>query len=137
MKGPAFIDSNIWLYAFLKQDEEKRETAKKLIKSIKSNSLYVSTQIINEVSFNLTKNKFPESEIKEILSSFYNDFRVVCFSEKIMLKASGLREKYFVSFWDSLVISAAIEAKCTALYSEDMQHNQVIEKKLKIINPFK
>ncbi len=73
---------------------------------------------------------------KEIISSFYNDFRVIPFSEELILRASDLREKYSVSFWDSLVLSTAIEAECKYLYSEDMQHNQIIEKTLKIVNPF-
>lgn len=136
MKGPVFVDSNIWLYSFLKQDERKREIAKTLIKSISSSSLFLSTQIVNEVCFNLKKNNFPEMEIKEILSSFYRDFKVIPCDEKIMLRASDLREKYSISFWDSLVLAIAIKARCMILYTEDMQHNQVIEKKLKIINPF-
>ncbi len=137
MTSPVFIDSNIWLYSFLKQEEEKRKASKKLIKSIKQDRIYVSTQIINEVCYNLKKNNFPETEIKEILSSFYSDFKVIHFTGKIMLNASELREKYFFSFWDSLVIASALSEECAVIYSEDMQHNQTIEKKLKIINPFK
>ena len=44
--------------------------------------------------------------------------------------------KYNYSFYDSLIIAAAIESGCSILYSEDMQHNQLIEEKLKIVNPF-
>ncbi len=64
MKEPVFIDSNVWLYSFLKQEETKRNSAKKLIKSIKPGSICVSVQIINEVSFNIKRNKFHESEIQ-------------------------------------------------------------------------
>lgn len=137
MKEPVFIDSNIWLYSFLRQDEEKRKTAKKLIKSSKRKSTFVSTQIINEVCFNLKKNSVPESEIKEILTSFYSDYKVIYFSEAIMYNASELREKYSISFWDSLVMAAALTRDCKILYSEDMQHGQVFEDKLTIKNPFK
>jgi predicted nucleic acid-binding protein len=42
-----------------------------------------------------------------------------------------------VSYWDSLIISSALESGCKILYTEDMHHNQIIEGKLKIINPFK
>ena len=139
MKRPVFIDSNIWLYSFLKQEEaeEKRKSAKRLIKSIKQGYICVSILIINEVCYNLKKNGFPESEIKEILISFYSDFKVIRFTGEIMLKASELREKHSFSFWDSLVIAAALSDECAVIYSEDMQHNQTIEKKIKIINPFK
>jgi predicted nucleic acid-binding protein len=137
MRTPVFVDSNIWLYAFLKQEEKKRKKAKKLIKSIKNDSLWISTQIINEVCFNLRKNNFPESEIREIVSSFYNDYRVVYFKKEIMINASEFRERYSLSFWDSLVIASALSVSCGTLYSEDMHHNQIIESKLRIINPFK
>ena len=40
------------------------------------------------------------------------------------------------SYWDSLIIAAALEAGCTTLYSEDLQHKQVIEGVLTILNPF-
>ena len=136
MTNLVFIDSNIWLYSFLKQEEEKRKTAKKLIKSIKQECIFVNTQIINEVCYNLKKNNFPEVEIKGILSSFYSDFNVSHFTGEIMLNASKLRGKYSLSFWDSLIIASALSEECTLIYSEDMQHNQTIEKKLKIINPF-
>ncbi len=49
---------------------------------------------------------------------------------------TNIREKYRYSYYDSLVISAALYANCTVLYSEDMQHGQIIENKLKIVNPF-
>jgi predicted nucleic acid-binding protein len=47
-----------------------------------------------------------------------------------------MRRRYAVSFWDSLVIASALEAQASVLYSEDLQHEQVIEDRLKIINPF-
>jgi len=133
----AFIDSNIWLYSFLKQHEARRLQAKELIASLRKKALiFVSSQVINEVCFNLLKNGVPEDEIKGIIDSFYSDFSVIEFSQAVIRRASDLREKYSLSFWDSLVLSSALEADCNVLYSEDMQHNQVIEKKLKIINPF-
>ncbi|MEI6154767.1 MAG: DNA-binding protein, partial [Deltaproteobacteria bacterium] len=45
--------------------------------------------------------------------------------------------KYQYSYYDSLIISSALEKKCQILYSEDMQDGQTIEKTLKIVNPFK
>jgi predicted nucleic acid-binding protein len=137
MNEPVFIDSNIWLYSFLRQDEEKRKAAKTLIKSCIRKFTFVSTQIINEVCFNLKKNNVPESEIKEILTSFYSDYKVIYFTEAIMCNASDLREKYSISFWDSLVVAAALTRNCKILYSEDMQNGQIFEGQLKIKNPFK
>jgi predicted nucleic acid-binding protein len=51
--------------------------------------------------------------------------------------AYQLRTKYSVSYWDSLIIASALENVCSTLYSEDMQHQLIIENKLCIINPLK
>ena len=40
------------------------------------------------------------------------------------------------SLYDALIISSALEANCSILYSEDMHHGHCIDKRLKIVNPF-
>ena len=62
--------------------------------------------------------------------------RVFVNNPETIKKAIEIANKYGFSFYDSLIINAAIESGCKMLYSEDMQHGQVIEKKLTIINPF-
>jgi len=47
-----------------------------------------------------------------------------------------MKEKYGYSWWDSLVLSAALGNGCSILYSEDLQHKQIIENSLEIVNPF-
>ncbi len=54
----------------------------------------------------------------------------------IFIQACDIREDYNISYYDSLIVSSAIDAKCTILYSEDMQHSLTIDS-LTIINPFK
>ncbi|MEY3882473.1 MAG: hypothetical protein RIQ94_3269 [Pseudomonadota bacterium] len=51
-------------------------------------------------------------------------------------KSAEIALRYQFSNWDSLIIAAALLAKCDILYSEDMQHNQVIDGQLTILNPF-
>ena len=71
----------------------------------------------------------------------WNKDRIVCYSlvsaneseQKCLME---LIEKYQYSYWDSLLLASSLENKCSIIYSEDMQHEQIIEKKLKIINPF-
>jgi predicted nucleic acid-binding protein len=57
-------------------------------------------------------------------------------SDSTILEAFRIAERYGFSFYDSLIISAALESGCNTLYSEDMQHGQLIENRLKIVNPF-
>jgi len=51
-------------------------------------------------------------------------------------KAINLNERYKYSYYDCLIIAAALEAECSVLYTEDMHHNHLIEDKLRITNPF-
>ena len=44
--------------------------------------------------------------------------------------------KYGFSFWDSMIVAAALDNHCSILYSEDLHHEQIIEGKLQIVNPF-
>ena len=50
-------------------------------------------------------------------------------------KVEADKKKGKVSFWDSLIVASAIENQCSILYTEDMQNGQIIEDRLKIVNP--
>lgn len=54
-----------------------------------------------------------------------------------LTKASELREKYSLSYWDSLIVASALTADCEILYSEDMQDGLRVEQRLDIVNPVK
>jgi len=139
-KELVLIDSNIWLYSFLRvEDKSKYEYITKFLKEIITNSyIVITTQIINEVSYNLKrKGNFTEEEIRLIIQKFNDKFIMIEFTIDILLKASYLREKYNFSFWDSLIVGSAIKSGCKRLYSEDMQDGLIVENELKIINPFK
>jgi len=131
-----FIDSNIWLYSLLDTGEaEKTEAAQALIKSSEA---IVSPQVISEVCANLVKKaKMPEAEIRKFVEGIYAKHRVVEFDTRVFLFASELREEYALSFWDSLIVSAAFLSGAEIVYSEDMQDGLIIRESLQIINPFK
>jgi predicted nucleic acid-binding protein len=133
MKDKIFIDSNIFLYAFSDKDLSKQEVSAKIVKQNHT----ISTQVLNEVSNNMIKKlNFSNKEIEKFISSCYVQYDIVDFSKEIFIKASQIRDKYNISYYDSLILSSAINSKCDILYSEDMQHNQKLEN-LTIINPFK
>lgn len=128
------MDSNIWLYAFNRaQDEAKHQIAKSIVAK---GELWISTQVINEVCKNLIqKAKFGETQIAGLISAFYQRCQVVTLSEETLLKASQLRSRYQLSYWDSLIVSAALRANVEILYSEDMQNRLKIDNRLTICNP--
>ena len=134
MEDKIFVDSNIWLYAFMEVGE-KKETALGIIS--KENCI-LSTQIINEVCVNLIKKAdYGEEDISKLVKSFYRKYQIENIDKDTILKSSALRAKVEISYWDSLVIASAVKSGCKIIYTEDMQHNQKIEGKLKIIDPFR
>ncbi len=134
-KPEVFIDTNLWLYAFIESDDSTKTGIARTL--IKDTNPVISTQVINEVCVNLIrKANFNEEQITQLIESFYQKYPVVELNKSILLDASRLRQRYSLSFWDSLVIASALYTNVSTLYSEDLQHGIVIEKGLRIINPF-
>ena len=131
-----FVDTNIWLYAFVEGDDlRKSADAKSLLEA--SGTVIVSPQVINEECVNLIKKaQFSEQQVQQLIESFYAKYVVVEVSKALLLKASGLREQYAFSLWDSTIVSSALHAGASVLYSEDMQAGLVVENRVRIINPF-
>lgn len=129
-----FVDTNIWLYALMENNDIKQEKARSLI--IEPN-IIISTQVINEICYNLKKKTdYSENEMNQLIENLYNKYTVSVFTKSTLISASELRNTYSISFWDSLITATAIHSDCIILYSEDMQHGQVILDKLRIVNPF-
>ncbi len=134
-----FIDTNIWLYAFVvnennREQERKGQIARELIRK---STPVISTQVINEVCVNLLKQaKFSEEEISRLIRAFYDKYPVIGMRKDIMLSASYLRGRYSLSYWDSLIVAAGLRAGVNILYSEDMQDGLIVEGRLEIRNPF-
>jgi predicted nucleic acid-binding protein len=131
-----FIDSNIWLYALIQsQDRKKHEIANEITRS---ENIFISTQVINEVCSNLIKKtSLNTKEIQGVITGFYQTCTVISFNESILLKAADLRIQYHLSYWDSLIVASALFAEVKFLLSEDMQHSLVVEKSVEIVNPFR
>ncbi|MBX3292322.1 MAG: PIN domain-containing protein [Acidobacteria bacterium] len=131
-----FVDTNVWFYAISEQDAELREIAQSLI-SEPYHGICISTQVINELCFNLKrKASFSEEEIGKLIRSFYASYEVLSLNRKVLLRASKLRRDFSISFWDGLLLAAAAEAGAEIFYSQDMQNGLMIENGLKVINPF-
>lgn len=133
MKDKVFIDSNIFLYAFCDKDKEKQIKASKII----LDGGAISVQVINEVSANMLKKlNFSNDGIKEFIISCLNRYKIINVEPSTLLKAVEIRKQYNISYYDSSIIAAAIEANARILYSEDMQDSLAISE-LTIVNPFK
>jgi predicted nucleic acid-binding protein len=130
-----FVDSNVWLYAFIDADDPAKSAAAREL--VQSTTAVVSTQVVNEVSVNLLRRAgFSEERVRELIRSFYEKYRVVELTEPVLLRASGLRERHSLSYWDGLILAAALEAGVGVVCTEDMQDGLIVEGTLRIMNPF-
>lgn len=135
MRDKYFLDTNILIYAFSVDELEKQEVALNLIDL--GNTL-ISNQVINEIcNIFLKKFKLSTNEIEEAILELDSILDVVSFNISTQIKALKLKEKYQFQYFDALIVATALENKCKVLYSEDMQHELIVENRLQIINPFK
>jgi len=116
----------------------KPNKAKIAEKTIDFFDCIISTQVLNEVCNILTK-KYPttKDKIKRVLQSIQGNCTTVTVTTDYSPKALDYHSKYSVSYYDALIIVAALEADCKYLISEDMQDGLIIDKKLQIVNIFK
>jgi predicted nucleic acid-binding protein len=94
---PRFVDTNIWLYAFI---ESGHTAQRQIAKTVVSQSeIVVSVQVINETCVNLLKKAAtPEATIRQLVTSFYDKYTVIDFDLNVLLTASELRERYSYRF---------------------------------------
>lgn len=130
-----FIDTNVFVYSLLaNQALEKHRTA---IEVLSLTDLALSSQVVNELATVLgTKGKLREPELRRILDDIYLSYDVFDQTSDDIFRAFSLRERYQLSYWDSLIVATALRAVAKQLFIEDMQHGLVIESCLTIWNPF-
>ena len=140
MPAKVFVDTNIWLYALIQsegeQGDERHQQACDFLCQL--HRPVINSQVIRETCANLIKKvKMPEDKVQRLLQGWYRDSEVVTSNVTQYLLASKLRANGAFSYWDSMIVAAALDAGCVTLYSEDMQHGQQIEGQLTIVNPLK
>jgi predicted nucleic acid-binding protein len=132
--NPHFLDSSIWLYAFLRKGSEKRITASQDL--IRLQPAILSTQVINEVCTDLlNKGKQSEEEIRRFVEQAFTNHKVVELDKNGYMTASEFREKYGLSFRDSLTATAAFVGGARMLYSENIKPGHIFREVLHTINP--
>jgi len=136
MKDRGFIDTNVFVYAIL-DDPSHPAQRKKAVNLILNSTIeaVISTQVINELYNVLLRNGISDFNIQERIGEIIENTEIMVISIETIQASWKIREKYKYSYWDSLIISSAIAAKCTTLFTEDMQNKQLIENSLRIINP--
>ena len=129
----AFLDSNILAYAF-GDDKLKRPPARDLLQS----GFVISVQSLNEFA-NVARRKlrFDWADVREALLAIETlSVAIVPVTLSLHGKALALADRYRLSVYDGMIVAAALEAGCDTLWSEDMHHGLVVDRRLMIRNPF-
>ena len=137
MSDKIFIDTNVLIYAFSEDEPTKQQKALNIIDAVACDAI-ISNQVINELAnIFLKKFKLPIEQVEDSFLELDSLLNIVSFDMSTQIRALRLKQRYNLQYFDSLIISTALENKCNILYSEDMQHELIIDNRLKIINPFK
>ncbi|MBF0160005.1 MAG: PIN domain-containing protein [Magnetococcales bacterium] len=130
-----FLDSNVVIYAFSSTETDKRCRSRALLET---SGAWVSIQVLNELA-NVMMRKFNQtsSAIRKVVNQISSISKTYHINSNSIGHALNIVECYHYAYYDSLIIAAALESGCTMLYTEDMQHGQVIDSQLTIINPFR
>ncbi len=130
--GESFFDTSVLFY-LLSNDARKADRVEQLLAERGT----ISVQVLNEfAAVALRKTDVALRDVKVILDTV----RAVCTVEPVTVAAHDrgveVCERYKFSFYDSLIIASALIVGSKVLYSENLQHGQLIERQLRVANPF-
>jgi predicted nucleic acid-binding protein len=138
-EGPAFVDTNVLVYAFDRNDHARHPRAVELLTGLmESDRLRLSTQVLQEFYVTMTRKARPPWSPDHALARL-DDLAAwpVASTDLSMLREAVLLSRDAVlSFWDALVVVAAVYSGAVTLYTEDLNHGQVL-RGVRVVNPFR
>lgn len=135
-----FLDTNIFVYAFLTNEPRKRAKAVELIEAcLGSGRGSISYQVVQEF-VNVARKKFAtklsSDDCKAFIDAAMQPLNRVASSTTLIHTALDLQDELKYSFYDCVMVAAALESGAETLYTEDLQHWQLVRGTLRIVNPF-
>ena len=130
----AFVDTNIWVFAHLKAPGDARhERALALVRG--RGDLVISPQVVAEYYNVMLRNAQTDAWIQANLRAMFARTRLQPANAETLATALDLRNRYAFSFWDCQIAAAALHARCGTLLTEDLQHGQLLDEGLRVLNP--
>ena len=139
MNGRFFLDTNVFVYSFDASAPAKARRATDLIRrAVATGKGIVSYQVVQEF-FNVALRRFARpmtvAEAEQYLATVFRPLLAIHSSQAVYVEALRLSERYRLSWYDALIVAAAIAGESTLLLSEDLQHGQRFGD-LRVQNPF-
>jgi len=134
-----FLDTNILVYAYDISSGSKHDIARNIVTDLwNSRNGVLSIQVLQEFFVSVTK-KIPNPLDIKTAGDIIRDFllwETIDNDGELMLAAIDIQSRHLYSFWDSLIIAAAVKIEASVLLTEDLKNGQIIEDVI-IKNPFK
>jgi len=139
MSDRFFLDTNIFVYSFDQSATAKARKAAQLIrKALTTQKGVISYQVVQEF-FNVALRRFSQpmqaADAEQYLGTVFRPLLSVHSSQALYAEALHLHAQSGLSWYDSLIVSAALQARCDLLFTEDLQHGQRFGG-LRVVNPF-
>lgn len=133
-----FFDTHVLVYLFDADSSDKRKKARALFqKHAEAGDILLSTQVLQEFYVAVTRKlarPLDAAAAAQAVSSLA-ELPLVQIDSELIVAAIHRSRIGQLSFWDALIVQAAIEGHASTLYSEDMQHGQMLDT-LRVVNPF-
>jgi predicted nucleic acid-binding protein len=139
MSGRFFLDTNVFVYSFDQSAAVKAQKSTQLIReALTTQKGVISYQVVQEF-FNVALRRFTQpmqaADAEQYLNTVFRPLLGVHSSQALYAEALQLHTQSGLSWYDSLIVSAAIKARCDLLFTEDLQHGQRFGA-LQVRNPF-
>jgi len=138
MSDRVFLDSNLFVYLYDSSEPAKRRIAAQVVEEeILADRAVVSSQVLQEFYVSVTRRLDPPLAHADAYRAVeaLAGLRVVLPSTALILAAIQRSAQDTLSFWDALIVEAALSAECTRLLSEDMQDGRRFGT-MEVSNPF-
>jgi len=130
-----FVDTNIWIHAHLRTPGDARHPL--ALERLESEpDKIISPQVVAEYYSVMLRNGQTDAWIQANLRAIFARTQLQPADGAVLNTAMALRQRYGFSFWDCQIAAAALESGCELLLSEDLQHGQVLDGRLQVVNPF-
>lgn len=138
MSADTFVDTNILIYAYDRDAENKHDIAATLLRDLwRTKNGIISTQVLQEFYVNVTA-KIPKPLTPTTARSvicIYTAWQIEINTPETILLASEIQERNRLSFWDAMIVAAACQSDAKKILTEDLNHGQIVEG-VCIENPF-
>jgi predicted nucleic acid-binding protein len=116
------LDTNVLVYAEGLNGEAKKQTALDILQKLPQDILVVPVQALGELFHVLTRKagRSP-SDARSAILTWHDSFAGADTTEAVMIAAADLASQHHLSIWDAVILSAASNAGCRLVLSEDLQ----------------